>query len=191
MVEMGQSWRCVVDRGDSVATVPLEHEVAGLRPLVMVTHFGTSEHGLDDKGRLTLPARILDHVAKAQWTFYVTAGLDRCLLLHDQSSWDELVARLGKGVPGSRAHRSLCRRFLGNSEMVTPDGQRRIRIPEPLLAYAGLQVSRPVVLLGMGRVSEIWAPDQLGKTLGDSTAEEEQLFAQLVESSTPSAPAGA
>ena len=159
--------------------------------VMTVAYFGTSEHGLDDKGRLTLPARILDQVAKADWKFYVTAGLDHCLLLHDQNGWDELVARLGKGVPGSRAHRSLCRRFLGNSEMVVPDSTRRIRIPEPLLSYAGLQVSKPLVLLGMGRVIELWARSPLSDSLAEASPEEEELFANLVEPNTASMPAEA
>ncbi len=153
-----------------------------------VTYFGTSEHGLDDKGRLTLPTRILDRVAKADWRFWVTAGLDRCLLIHDQQGWDALVQKLSQGVPGSRAHRSLCRRFLGNSEEVVPDSARRIRIPEPLLSYAGLQTSKPVVLLGMGRVMELWSPAELGGALQETSPEEEELFAQLVEPSAPSAP---
>ncbi|MGE3174770.1 MAG: division/cell wall cluster transcriptional repressor MraZ [Planctomycetota bacterium] len=158
---------------------------------MVVTYSGTSEHGLDDKGRLTLPARILDQVAKAQWRFYLTASLDPCLLLHDQQGWEDLVARIGKGVPGSPAHRNLCRRFLGNSEEVVPDGQRRIRIPEPLLQYAGLGASKPMVLLGMGRVLELWSPDRLGKVMEVASPEEEALFASLVDPRTPSAPVGA
>jgi DNA-binding transcriptional regulator/RsmH inhibitor MraZ len=31
----------------------------------MATYYGSSEHGLDDKGRLILPSRILDEVPKA------------------------------------------------------------------------------------------------------------------------------
>ena len=104
----------------------------------MATYFGSSEHGLDDKGRMTLPARILDELPKNQWRFHLTAGLDRCLLLHDSEGFQELVAQIGRAVPGSRAHRALCRRFLGHSEAVVPDGNRRIRVPEPLLKYAGL-----------------------------------------------------
>ena len=157
----------------------------------MVTYSGTSEHGLDDKGRLTLPSRVLDQVARAEWQFYLTASLDPCLLLHDRQGWQELVARLGKGVPGSRAHRNLCRRFLGNSEEVVPDSTRRIRIPDPLLAYAGLKPSAPIVLLGMGRVIEIWSPERLGNVLGEAGADEEALFTSLVEPNTPSAPPGA
>ena len=159
----------------------------------MVTYFGTSEHGLDEKGRLILPNRILDQVAKAEWKFYLTAGLDRCLLLHDSQGWSELMSKLGRGVPGSRAHRALCRRFLGLAEEVVPDATRRIRIPEPLQKYAGLDQNRSAVLVGSGRVMEIWAQDHLGSTLGEASPEEESLFASLIgsEQKPSSTPAGA
>lgn len=156
----------------------------------MVTFFGSSEHTLDDKGRLILPARILGEVPQNRWKFYLTAGLDRCLLLHDAEGFEELVDRIGRAVPGSRAHRNLCRRFLGHSEEVVPDGNRRIRIPEPLLKYAGLAASQPVVLVGMGRVAEIWAPANLGTTLAEATTDEETLFASLIEPTKPSTPIG-
>ncbi len=153
----------------------------------MVTFLGSSEHGLDDKGRLVLPGRILDEVPKAQWKFHLTAGLDRCLLLHDAEGFRELVDRIGRAVPGSRAHRAICRRFLGHSEAVEPDGNRRIRVPEPLLKYAGLAASQPVVLVGTGRVLEIWSPANLDTALADAKPDEETLFASLV-GPAPSAP---
>lgn len=154
----------------------------------MVTYFGSSEHGLDDKGRLVLPSRILDEVPKNQWKFHLTAGLDRCLLLHDSKGFQELVDRIGRAVPGSRAHRTLCRRFLGHSEAVVPDGNRRIRIPDPLLKYAGLAASQPVVLVGTGRVVEIWSTTHLDASLVEASPEEETLFATLVDSTKPSIP---
>jgi MraZ protein len=154
----------------------------------MVTYFGSSEHGLDDKGRLVLPGRILDEIPKAKWQFHVTAGLDRCLLLHDADGFRELVERIGRAVPGSRAHRALCRRFLGHSEAVEPDGNRRIRIPEPLLKYAGLAASAPVVLVGTGRVTEIWSPANLDSALVEASTDEETLFASLVGPTQPSTP---
>ena len=67
----------------------------------MVTYFGSSEHGVDDKGRITLPSRILDELPKSLWKFHITAGLDRCLLLHDSEGFQELVDRIGRAVPGS------------------------------------------------------------------------------------------
>ena len=41
----------------------------------MATYYGSSEHGMDDKGRLTLPARILDEIPKSQWS--AAAGTSR------------------------------------------------------------------------------------------------------------------
>lgn len=154
----------------------------------MATFFGSSEHNLDDKGRLVLPGRILDALPKNDWKFHLTAGLDRCLLLHDSKGFEELVDRIGRAVPGSRAHRALCRRFLGHSEAVVPDGNRRIRIPEPLLRYAGLAASNPAVLIGTGRVFEIWAPSNLGETLDQATPDEEALFASLIEPANAATP---
>jgi transcriptional regulator MraZ len=157
----------------------------------MATYYGTSEHGLDEKGRLILPNRILDRVPKVEWKFYLSAGLDRCLLLHDSNGWDQLVARIGQSVPGSRAHRALCRRFLGHSEEVVPDNARRIRIPDPLLQYAGLAASQPVVLVGTGLVVEIWSHANLGTVLTEASADEESLFSSLFEPNKPSTQSGA
>lgn len=150
------------------------------------TFTGTTEHGLDDKGRIILPGRILDSVPKNAWRFHLSAGLDRCLLLHDHEGWNQLMAQLSQGVPGSRAHRALCRRFLGHSEEVEPDGSRRIRIPDPLLNYAGLTPSGQAVLVGVGRVIEIWSPAHLDSSLAEAGAEEEALFASLVGPTKPS-----
>ncbi len=161
--------------------------------LSFMTHLftGASDHGLDDKGRLTLPSRILESLAQKDWRFFLTVSMDACLLLHDVRSWEALVQRIGAGVHGTPAHRNLARRFLGSAEEVTPDAARRIRIPDPLLEYAGLSPSQPVRLLGMGNVCEIWAPSALGQVLKRPDPEEEQLFSSLIDPRTPSTPTGA
>ena len=189
-MSVGVRWGCVVDCGSIRVRLPDDTGASGvLVAQKMATYSGSSEHGIDDKGRLTLPARILDEVPKSKWGFHLTAGLDRCLLLHDAEGFRELVDQIGRAVPGSRAHRALCRRFLGHSEAVVPDGNRRIRVPEPLLKYAGLGASQPVVLVGTGRVCELWSPSQLDAALAEASPEEEQLFSSLVGPATPSTPA--
>ncbi len=178
----------MVDCGGTLATLGSEAAAASLSFGAMVTYFGSSEHGLDDKGRLVLPGRILDEIPKSHWKFHLTAGLDRCLLLHDAEGFRELVDRIGRAVPGSRAHRAICRRFLGHSEAVEPDGNRRIRIPEPLLKYAELGPSQAVALVGTGRVTEIWSPTKLVSSLAEASSDEELLFASLVGPAEPSTP---
>lgn len=154
------------------------------------SYYGTSEHSVDEKGRLVLPDRILDSVAKNEWAFYVTAGLDRCLLLHDQAGWDELLQRIGQVVPGSRAHRALCRRFLGHSAKVVPDANKRVRIPDPLMKYAGFAAGETAVLIGSGRVVEIWSQKNLDQSLAEASPDEEALFSMMVGQTKPSSTTG-
>ena len=185
-----EQWGCVVDSGLAGDRFPRDKGAGRVQfAATMGTYFGSSEHGIDDKGRLTLPARILDEVPKTKWKFHLSAGLDRCLLLHDAEGFQGLVDQIGRAVPGSRAHRALCRRFLGHSEAVVPDGNRRIRVPEPLLKYAGLGASQPVVLVGTGRVCELWSRSYLDVALAEAGPEEEQLFSSLVGPATPTTPA--
>jgi DNA-binding transcriptional regulator/RsmH inhibitor MraZ len=44
-----------------------------------------------------------------------------------------------------------------------------------------------VVLVGTGRVTEIWAPANLETALAEATTDEESLFASLVSPDKPSA----
>jgi DNA-binding transcriptional regulator/RsmH inhibitor MraZ len=49
-------------------------------------------------------------------------------------------------------------------------------------------VSQPVVLVGTGRVVEIWSPQHLDVSLAEAGTDEEQLFASLVSPAKPSMP---
>ena len=63
---------------------------------------GEHEHSLDDKNRLTLPAKLReqlgDHVV-------ITRGMDGCLYVYARSEFDSLAARIGslEASPPTRA----------------------------------------------------------------------------------------
>ena len=68
-----------------------------------------------------------------------------------------------------------------------PSGQAR-DVVGGSCTYAGLAASQAVVLVGTGRVTEIWSPHNLGEALTDASTEEETLFANLVGLQKPSTP---
>jgi len=71
--------------------------------------FGEYEHTIDDKNRLTLPARFRDALAGG---VVLTRGLDECLDVFARSDWDALVeARLAPLDPFSKEARELKRFF--------------------------------------------------------------------------------
>ena len=46
---------------------------------------GTYEHSIDAKGRLFIPAKLREELGV---TFYLAMGVDACLAIYPQSTWD-------------------------------------------------------------------------------------------------------
>jgi transcriptional regulator MraZ len=113
---------------------------------------GEYEHTIDDKNRLTLPAKFRRAFEDGG---VVTRGLDGCLYAWPRAAWEQLVdSRLATldvlTVHGRRMHRHF---FSGAAE-TTPDKQGRVGIPPALLAHAKL--GRDVVVAGVNDHLEIW-----------------------------------
>lgn len=115
---------------------------------------GEYRHTIDDKGRLTIPAK---HRALFAPGMVITRGLDRNLLGYTLEGWDELAARI-KNLPITDANsRTLRRRFFSGAVDLTPDKQGRILLPPYLRDFAGIESE--AVISGMFDYIEIWSDD--------------------------------
>jgi MraZ protein len=113
---------------------------------------GEHEHSLDDKNRLTLPARFRAAFAGG---LVVTRGMDGCLYAYRREDWDSLVeTRLATLDPLSKEGRRMQRFFFSGASVVEPDRQGRVMIPGALIEHAGL--GRDVVVAGVHDHLEIW-----------------------------------
>jgi MraZ protein len=113
---------------------------------------GEYAHTIDDKNRLTLPARFRADFAEGG---VVTRGLDGCLYLFPRERWDVLVdSRLAELDLLSREGRLMQRHFFSAAAEAEADKQGRIMIPAALLEHASL--SRDVVVAGVYDHLEIW-----------------------------------
>jgi MraZ protein len=113
---------------------------------------GAHEHTLDDKNRLTLPARFRAAFAGG---VVVTRGMDGCLYAYRQEDWNSLVEnRLATLDPLSKEGRRMQRFFFSGASEVEPDRQGRVMIPAALIEHAGL--GREVVVAGVRDHLEIW-----------------------------------
>ncbi len=114
--------------------------------------FGEHEHTIDDKNRLTLPARFRTAFAGG---VVLTRGLDTCLDVYTRTDWDALVeARLAPLDPFSREARELKRFFFSAAADAELDRQGRVLVPPALVRHAGL--GREVVVAGVHDHLEIW-----------------------------------
>jgi MraZ protein len=114
--------------------------------------FGEHEHTIDDKNRLTLPARFRDALAGG---VVLTRGLDTCLDVYARDDWDGMVAaQLAPLDPFSKEARRLKRFFFSAASDAELDKQGRVLVPPALLRHANL--GREVVVAGVHDHLEIW-----------------------------------
>ena len=121
---------------------------------------GEHEHSLDDKNRLTLPAKLREQLGNE---VVVTRGMDGCLYVYARSDWEQLADRLGNLDALSADSRQMHRLFFANAAAVELDKQGRFVIPAPLLQRLG--IGREVTVTGVHDHLEIWDRSEWSKQL--------------------------
>lgn len=114
---------------------------------------GEYAHNLDDKGRLTIPARLRDELAQG---LVITRGYDECLVIYPPSEWSELVRKSSQLPSTSRAARAYSRWVFGGAHETVPDKMGRVLIPSFLREYAG--IGEEAIMVGMNTCMEVWDP---------------------------------
>jgi MraZ protein len=114
---------------------------------------GTFFPKLDEKGRLTLPAKFREHFAAG---VVVTRVQEGCLAVYDVETFDSLDAKFESRATSDADVRAYQRWLNAGSHDDVPDRQGRITLPAPLRTFAGLD--HDVVVLGAGDRVEVWEP---------------------------------
>ncbi|MGH3103195.1 MAG: division/cell wall cluster transcriptional repressor MraZ [Gaiellaceae bacterium] len=113
---------------------------------------GEYEHTIDDKNRLTLPAKFRQAFADG---VVLTRGMEGCVIAYARRDWDALIERrIGPLDPLSREARTLQRFFFAGAADGELDKQGRIGVPPNLISHASL--GREVVVAGLHDHLEIW-----------------------------------
>ncbi|QJC52508.1 division/cell wall cluster transcriptional repressor MraZ [Paenibacillus albicereus] len=113
---------------------------------------GEHQHSLDDKGRLTIPARFREHLGPA---FIATRGLDHCLFVYPMEEWKQLEQKI-RQLPLMKADaRAFSRFFFSGAVELELDKQGRVNLPNHLTEYAKLE--KDCMVLGVSSRVEIWS----------------------------------
>ena len=113
---------------------------------------GEFEHTIDDKSRLAVPARFRSALENG---LYITRGLDPCLVIWDEATWDAQAEDIDSLNWWEKDPRRFQRRFFGGAVRAVPDKLGRIVIPRTLREYAQLETD--VVVVGLGNRFEVWS----------------------------------
>ena len=113
---------------------------------------GEYEHTIDDKNRLTFPAKFRRAFADG---VVLTRGMDGCIYAYPREHWEQLVnGRLGGLDLLSGEARRLQRFFFAGGQDEELDRQGRVVIGGSLMRHAGL--GREVVVAGVNDHAEVW-----------------------------------
>ena len=97
---------------------------------------------LDEKGRLTLPAKFREQLETA----FLTSEVDQCLALWPPAEFEARARELKEQAKRDPDSHDRAAYFFAGAQEVTPDKAGRISIPPSLREFAGLV--GPVVVTG-------------------------------------------
>jgi len=117
---------------------------------------GRFQHTIDDRGRLTLPAKYSSNLAAG---VVVTRGIDRCLYIYPKTEWQRLAQKIGQLSLTDKDARALLRFFVYEASDSIPDKEGRVLIPTYLREYAHL--GSDAIVTGSHDHLEVWNPEVL------------------------------
>ncbi len=120
---------------------------------------GEYNHTIDAKGRLIIPSKFREILGDA---FVVTKGLDGCLFVYDNEEWKRFEEKLRSLPITNKEARQFVRFFLAGATEAEVDKQGRILIPNVLREFA--EITKDVVLVGVGSRIEIWSRERFEET---------------------------
>ena len=112
---------------------------------------GEFVHTIDDKGRLTIPAKFRGELATG---LVITRGFERNLMVFPLDGWQNLADEIARRPLSDEDMRAFRRRVFSGAMDLSPDRQGRIVLPAYLREFA--QIDTEVVVAGMYNYLEIW-----------------------------------
>lgn len=127
---------------------------------------GASSMNLDAKGRLSIPAKHRDALSlQCEGRVTLTRHPHGCLLFFPRPVWENHRKQIASWPMSARAWQRI---FLGNAADIEMDSAGRILIPFEL--RQAINLSRDVMLLGMGSHFEIWDAAKLAENEAEAIA---------------------
>lgn len=118
----------------------------------MASFRGTFDYSLDQKNRLTVPAKFR---ALVEASVVLATGTDGCVEVWRPAEFDgQIATALAGRNPLSKEARQIRQWFFGNSHEVELDGAGRVAMPASLVAHAGIE--KEVCVTGTGEHFQVW-----------------------------------
>lgn len=112
---------------------------------------GEFHHNIDEKSRLVIPTKFREEL---QNNFIITKGLEKCLCIYTQDSFNNLVRQIDALSFTKKDVRTFTRFFYSSANECEMDKNGRINIVNNLKSYAELE--KECIIVGVNDHAEIW-----------------------------------
>ena len=136
---------------------------------------GRYQYTIDDKGRLSIPAKfrdtLLSHDAPA---LVLTNHLDGCIVAYPTKEWMALQDRIEQSDAALKKEAKNVLRFFYSGATECPiDRLGRILVPQSLRNHG--TIKKNVVIVGMNKKIEIWAEEAWSELVKKAASEVEKM----------------
>jgi MraZ protein len=136
---------------------------------------GEFEQRLDDKNRVTLPAKVRESFADG---VVCARGLDHCIAVWPKAAWEEYVSGLADRLDSFTPEgRGLQRYLYGGAHESELDRQGRVALTAPLIKHGSL--AKEIVIAGLLDRLEIWDREAWRRQLAEVEGSAEVVAERL------------
>jgi MraZ protein len=145
--------------------------------------FGEYDCKVDAKGRLRLPTPLIRQMdGQGVYTFVVSRGFDKCLMLYEKQVWDEMVKELEGLSVYNKKERQFMRAFFGGASIIQLDSADRILLSKRQMEFAG--IAKDVILTPLKDRIEIWSPEEYEEMMGQQPDDLSDLAEEVMFSAS-------
>jgi MraZ protein len=135
---------------------------------------GKYYYTLEEKGRVSLPTKF----RQKNKSWVITRGLDGGLFLFKEDDFQNEVEKLLSRTFTKKANRDFIRLMTNEAQVVTPDKNGRVHLPEYLIEFGKLK--KALVLIGSGTRIEIWDQKTYHSYMDSIESEAESIAEDLI-----------
>lgn len=142
---------------------------------------GRYQHTIDPKGRLSVPAKYRDALARYEGHVLIVVPNEQALEVHPLEEWEVIEGRINEKSMFDLEIRKLGRLYISRAKEVEVDRAGRVLLAPDSRQQAGLQ--KDVTLIGLGRkYFEVWDRprfEEYERTNGDGLPSGFERLSQL------------
>jgi MraZ protein len=134
---------------------------------------GRFEYGIDDKSRISIPAKFREALSANYDLRLILTNLDGCIVAYPYQEWLNIQEKISSKGAMRKEARAFLRYYYSGATECPLDKLGRILLPQALKTDA--HIKKNVVIVGVSKKIEIWAKEKWEELVKQATADPDQI----------------